>query len=150
MIILDQQVVQAIAALRQALPHARLVTPEATAEYETLNNSYLSGFESDLSPACIFLPESKEEIAAFILAIRPFVGDVQFAIRAAGQQPLPGCANIQDGITIDLRSLRGVRLQNDTVQVAAAERWGSVYEFLEPHGLGVTGGKSATVVSVAW
>lgn len=141
---MSSKVAQAISALRQALPHAHLITPEANEEYQSLNNSYLSGFESDLSPACIFLPRSKEEVVAFVRAIKPFVGEVQFAIRAAGRQPLPGCANVQDGITVDLRSLKGIHIQDDHVQVAAGELWGSVYEHLEPHGLGVTGGKSTT------
>ncbi|KAI1360158.1 hypothetical protein F5Y08DRAFT_343948 [Xylaria arbuscula] len=138
------KVAQAISALREALPHARLITPNATEEYQTLNNSYLSGFESDLLPAAIFLPESKEDVAAFVRSIQPFANEVKFAIRAAGQQPLPGCANVEDGITVDLRSLRGLHMQDKIVQVAAGERWGSVYEFLEPHGLGVTGGKSTS------
>lgn len=138
------KVAESISTLREVLPHARLITPKATEEYQALNNSYLSGFESDLSPACIFLPESKEDVAAFVHSIRPFVSEVKFAIRAAGQQPLPGCANVQDGITVDLRSLRGLDIKDKVVQVAAGECWGSVYEFLEPHGLGVTGGKSTS------
>ncbi|KAI0861704.1 FAD-binding domain-containing protein [Xylaria cubensis] len=141
---MSSKVSQAISALREALPHARLITPEATEEYESLNNSYLSGFESDLSPACIFLPESKKDVAAFVQAIQPFASDVKFAIRAAGQQPLPGCANVQDGFTVDLRLLKGIAIQDNVVQVAAGERWGSVYEYLEPHGLGVAGGKSTS------
>lgn len=135
---------QAISALRQTLPNAHLVTPEAAEEYQSLNNSYLSGFESDLCPSCIFLPRSKEEVAAFVRTIQPFVGDVQFAVRAAGRQPLPGCANVQGGITVDLRLLKGIDIQDGHVQIAAGELWGSVYEHLEPHGLGVTGGKSTT------
>lgn len=137
-------VAHAISAIRRALPHAHLVTPEAEEEYHSLNNSYLSEFESDLSPACIFLPRSKEEVAAFVRAIEPFVGHVEFAIRAAGRQPLPGCANVDQGITVDLRSLKSIQVQDGYVQVAAGEIWGSVYEHLEPHGLGVTGGKSTT------
>lgn len=93
---------QAILALRQTLPHAHLVTPGTTNEYKTLDESYLSGFESDLSPAWIFLLKSKEEVAAFVRTIRPSVSYIQFAVRAAGRQPLPGCANVQDGITVDL------------------------------------------------
>lgn len=141
---MTSQVAQAVSAIRQALPHAHLVTPEANEEYHSLNNSYLSGFESDLRPACIFLPRSKEEVAAFIRAIGPFNGDVQFAIRAAGRQPLPGCANVNGGITVDLRSLKGLELRDGKVRVAAGQDWGSVYEYLEPHGLAVTGGMSTT------
>ncbi|KAI0893530.1 hypothetical protein F4806DRAFT_476168 [Annulohypoxylon nitens] len=141
---MSSKVAQAISALGQTLPDAHLVTPEEAEEYKSINDSYLSGFESDLSPACIFLPRSKEEVAAFVRTIQPFVGDVQFAIRAAGRQPLPGCANVQGGITVDLRSLKGVSVQGGQVQIAAGESWGAVYEHLEPHGLGVTGGKSTT------
>lgn len=141
---MSNQVAQAISAVRQILPNAHLVTPDANKEYHSLNNSYLSGLESDLRPACILLPRSKDEVSAFVRAIGPFNGDVQFAIRAAGRQPLPGCANVNDGITVDLRSLKGLRLQDGQVQVAAGQDWGSVYEYLEPHGLAVTGGKSTT------
>ncbi|KAK8045538.1 FAD-binding domain-containing protein [Apiospora rasikravindrae] len=116
---MSARIAQAISALRQALPHAHLVTPDAKEEYQALSNSYLSGFESDLSPACIFLPKFKEEVAAFVRTIGPFADDVQFAIRAAGRQPLPGCANVQDGITVDLRSMTGIDLQDGQVQVAA-------------------------------
>ncbi|KAL1858313.1 hypothetical protein Daus18300_009931 [Diaporthe australafricana] len=141
---MSSKVAKAISGIRLALPHAHLVTPEANEEYQSLNNTYLSGFESDLSPACIFLPRSKHEVAAFVRAIDPFIGDVQFAVRGAGRQPLPGCANVDGGITVDLRSLNGIRVQDGQVQVAAGELWGSVYEHLEPLGLGVTGGKSTT------
>ncbi|KAK8108091.1 uncharacterized protein PG998_010104 [Apiospora kogelbergensis] len=135
---------EAIAALKQNLPSAHFVTPDLTEEYGSLNNSYLSGFESDLTPACIFLPKSKEQVAVFLRTIRPFADNVQFAIRAAGRQPLPGCANVQGGITVDLRSLTGIRLRDGIVKVSAGESWGAVYQYLEPHGLGVTGGKSTT------
>jgi FAD/FMN-containing dehydrogenase len=141
---MSSKVAQAISAIQHTLPHAHHVTPEAVEEYQWLNNSYLSGFESDLSRACIFLPRSKDEVAAFICAIGPFVGDVEFAVRAAGRQPLPGCANVHGGITVDLWSLKGIHVQDGQVHVAAGELWGSVYEHLEPHGLGLTGGKSTT------
>lgn len=126
------------------MPQAHLVTPGVDEEYQSLNNSYLSGFESDLSPACIFLPRSENEVVAFIRAIGPFVDDIEFAVRSAGRQPLPGCANVDGGITVDLRSLKGIHVQEGQVQVAAGELWGTVFEHLEPHGLGVTGGKSTT------
>ncbi|KAI1328886.1 FAD-binding domain-containing protein [Xylariaceae sp. FL0255] len=128
------KVSEAIATLRQALPSAHLVSPEATEEYDILNGSYLSGFESDLYPACIFLHRSKEEVATFVQTFQPFVDDVQFAVRSGGQQPLPGCANVDGGITVELRDLRGIKVQDG----------GDVYEHLEPYRLGVTGGLSST------
>ncbi|KAI1176641.1 hypothetical protein F4777DRAFT_587736 [Nemania sp. FL0916] len=139
------KVAEAVSELEHVLPQDRFVTPASSAEkYNELNGSYLSGFQSNLSPVCILLPQTSEEVVTFVKTIQPFVGHVEFAVRAAGQQPLPGCANVSGGITIDLRNLRGLDLQDDMVRIAAGERWGDVYKFLEPHGLGVTGGKSTT------
>lgn len=64
-------------------------------------------------------------------------------VRGAGQQPLPGCANIQSGITVDLRHLTGVEINEGYVSIAAGERWANVYDKVQEHGLGVTGSRSA-------
>ncbi|KAI1082678.1 FAD-binding domain-containing protein [Whalleya microplaca] len=140
---MDASVSQAISALRQALPRGYFAL-ESTPEYDAVNLSYLSGLESDLRPACVFLPWTKLEVMAFVKTIRQFAGSVQFAVRGGGQQPLPGCANIEGGITIDLRLLSGVEIQDSYVKIGAGERWGTVYEKLEREGLGVTGGRLAT------
>ncbi|PQE14054.1 oxidoreductase FAD-binding protein [Rutstroemia sp. NJR-2017a BBW] len=134
---------QAIEALQRNLSGSLLVLRNTT-EYDELNTSYLSALESDLSPACIFLPSTKEQIAEFIEVIGPFVdaGEVAFAIRGAGQVPLPGAANIANGITMDLRNLTGVELADGYVSVAAGERWSSVYSKLSAVGLATTGSRS--------
>jgi FAD/FMN-containing dehydrogenase len=78
--------------------------------------------------------------------IRPFAlnGDALFAIRGAGQQPVPGCSSISsNGITIDLRFLTGINVKDGVVEIGAGQRWGPVYEKLSDQGLGVTGSRSA-------
>ena len=116
-----------------------------TSAFEILNKSYLSLLQSELKPAAIFPPRSAEEVAQFVKEVKPFVFNdgVQFAVRGAGQQPAPGCSNITNGITLDLRFLTGIDLKNGLVSIGAGERWGPVYEKLSEHGLGVTGGRSA-------
>lgn len=57
-------------------------------------------------------------------------------------QPVPGCANINGGITVDLCRLTGIEVKDGYVEIGAGELWGSVYEKVEPEGLGVTGGRS--------
>ncbi|KAI1322248.1 hypothetical protein F5Y16DRAFT_386972 [Xylariaceae sp. FL0255] len=78
--------------------------------------------------------------------IRPFVinGEATFAIRGAGQQPFPGCADNQGGINVDLRLFRGINLdlENRIVAIAAGERWGTTYKKLQPHGRSITGSRS--------
>ncbi|KAI0379305.1 hypothetical protein F5Y04DRAFT_260138 [Hypomontagnella monticulosa] len=133
----------AIDALKQAIPNG--VFSECGEElYETLNGSYLSGFESDLKPSWIVQPRTKEDVAAFLKTISSHSDSLTFAVRGGGQQPLPGSANIQDGITLDLRLLTGIDIGNGVVKVGAGERWGSVYEKLGTDGLAVAGGRSAT------
>ncbi|KAH8586118.1 hypothetical protein B0O99DRAFT_695797 [Bisporella sp. PMI_857] len=135
---------QVIEHFRKGLSSTKLAFRNTTA-YDERNESYLSALESEISPACIFLPTSKEEISAFVSLVKPFAtaGNIGFAIRGAGQQPLPGCANIQDGITLDLSNLTGIELKKDgIISIAAGERWSNVYAKLDGTGLGVTGSRS--------
>lgn len=136
---------QAIEALREAFSSDQ-VAVGGTDEFEQLNKSYLSLLQSDLEPAAIILPRSRDEVARFVRIIKPFAlnGDVQFAIRGAGQQPVPGCSNIaNNGVTLDLRFLTGIELKDSIISVGAGERWGPIYEKLTEQGLGVTGSRSA-------
>lgn len=135
----------AIQALQGAFP-ADHIAVQGTEQYSQLNKSYLSLLQSDLQPAAIFLPKDKSQVSKFIQLFKPFVldGSSQFAIRGAGQQPVPGCSNIAgNGVTVDLRYLVGIELRGNTVSVGAGERWGAVYTKLAEHGLGVTGSRSA-------
>ncbi|KAK4041155.1 hypothetical protein C8A01DRAFT_34772 [Parachaetomium inaequale] len=134
----------AVQALRAALPGGQLHA-RGSEEYEKLNGGYLSGLESDLRPLLIFQPSSVGEVAAFVLTIRPFAGQLDCAICGAGQQPLPGCANVDGGITLDLSLLNSIALTEDksVVQIGAGARWGAVYERLDALGLSVTGSRSA-------
>lgn len=133
----------AVAALKQSFPAAQVLVP-GTEIFKQQNSSYLSKLESDITPAAIFQPESTQDVSIFLQTIKPLVArsDVTFAIRGAGQQPLPGCANIQGGITLDLGLLVGSEIQDGIVKIAAGERWGEVYDKLHEKGLGVTGSRS--------
>jgi hypothetical protein len=131
----------AIKALQAKFPASQILL-RGTDEFTDRNNSYLSALESDLTPAVIFQPKSTEEVSQFLQIIHPL--KAPFAIRGAGQQPLPGCANIQDGITLDLGLLTGIEVKdNGTVSIGAGARWGSVYEALDGKKLGVTGSRSS-------
>ncbi|KAI1764862.1 FAD-binding domain-containing protein [Hypoxylon sp. FL1150] len=136
----------AIVALQQAFPADQLLL-EGTEEFDKLNGSYLSALENDITPAAILLPKTTQDVSTFMVTVKPFAasGEATFAIRGAGQQPLPGCANVQGGVTLDLRLLTGIDLNLDTgmVSIAAGGRWGAVYEKLHGHGLAVTGSRSA-------
>jgi FAD/FMN-containing dehydrogenase len=134
-------IVAAIKALLAKFPSSQVLL-RGTDEFTDRNKSYLSALESDLTPAAIFQPKSTEEVSQFLQTVTPL--KALFAVRGSGQQPLPGCANIQDGITLDLGLLTGVEVKdNGSVSVGAGARWGSVYEALDGKRLGVTGSRSS-------
>ncbi|KAK4209470.1 bifunctional solanapyrone synthase [Rhypophila decipiens] len=133
-----------VETLKAALPMGRIHL-RGSPEYEKLNSAYLSGLESDLRPLVIFQPSTVTEISTFVKILTPFAGVVECAIRGAGQQPLPGCANVDNGITLELSLLNSITLknQNSVVQIGAGARWGVVYQKLDPLGKSVTGSRSA-------
>lgn len=134
---------QAIEALQHALPAARFAQ-RGSPEYAELNQSYQSGLCSDIAPAWIIQPATTKDVSIFVKTIKPFAlsGKAPFAIVGGGQQPAPGCSNIQDGITLSLQRLKGIDIQDGVVQVAAGESWGPVYDRLGEVGLGFSGGRS--------
>jgi hypothetical protein len=133
---------QAIESLRQALPDTQL-SERGSEQHKQLNSTYLSELESDIEPAWILQPRNKDEVSSFLKAIKPFIDHVKFAVRGAGCQPTPGCANIEGGITVDLSLLTGINVKDGHVQIAAGERWGAVYKEVVAHGLGVSGSRSS-------
>jgi len=148
------ETIEAIEALKRALPAAHFAL-RGSPEYEELldNNFYQSGLLSDIAPACIVQPTTAEEVSTFVKIIKPFAlsaggkAKVRFAIVGQGQQPAPGCSNIEDGITLSLNQLKGINViegkDNDiVVQVSAGEGWGRVYAKLDPIGRSFSGGRS--------
>jgi FAD/FMN-containing dehydrogenase len=134
---------KAIKVLQNSFPSDRLAFPQ-TEPYNQRLTSYLSLLESEIRPGIIFLPQNKEEVSSFIKLIKPLVSqhDVKFAIRGAGQQPLPGCANIEHGITLDLSALTDIEVHDGVVCIGAGCRWAAVYDRLQEEGLAVTGARS--------
>lgn len=68
-----------------------------------------------------------------------------FAIRSGGHSTVAGAANINAGVTIDLRSLNAIHVvPNQTVtSVGAGTIWNDVYEKLIPMNLTVLGARVA-------
>lgn len=56
---------------------------------------------------------------------------------------MTGCANIQDGVTLDLRQLDTVEVKDGVARIGAGARWGAVYDQVQAQGLGITGSRSA-------
>ncbi|PWY85927.1 FAD-binding domain-containing protein [Aspergillus heteromorphus CBS 117.55] len=123
----------AIQTLRNTFPPPQVLVPTHSL-YTLLNKSYHAGQQADHRPAAIFLPRGRQDVVRFMRLMKPFFvqGDITLAIRNAGQQLTANCANIHNGITMDLCLLTGIRFRahDNIVMIGAGERWGLVYEVL--------------------
>lgn len=135
---------QICSALTNVLAQDSVLLPGSEA-YEKNNGSYFSAFENEIKPSYIAQPTSVKQVQGLIEALRPYVvaGDCQIAIRGSGHTPFAGSANVQDGITVDMRGFKGVRLSDDKsfVEIGVGETWAAVYTELEKHGLTVAGAR---------
>jgi FAD/FMN-containing dehydrogenase len=133
--------------LNEALPGKVLLPNDE--HYEASNNAYFTVFESDLKPAFIAQPTSTAEVSNVLKALGPLLEQhrVSIAVRGTGHTPFAGSANVADGVTVDLRGLKGITLSEDksSVDIGVGENWGSVYNELEKHGLTTAGGRVGRV-----
>ncbi|KAL4887661.1 hypothetical protein BJY04DRAFT_212689 [Aspergillus karnatakaensis] len=102
-------------------------------EYDSLTGSYFAQ-QGRLRPACYILPTSAEDVALAVKYLAQTPGAV-FAIRASGTSPVAGAANIDNGITIDLRRLNNVHLKGKIACIGSGASWSEVYNVLVPQGL---------------
>jgi FAD/FMN-containing dehydrogenase len=100
---------------------------------------------------CIVTPSSSGDLVTIIrtLTFMTQVGfpGTNFAIRGGGHTPWAGSANINGGVTIDMRSINEVAVsQNKTVaSVGAGAIWGDVYRKMDSLGLAVVGGRGSSI-----
>lgn len=134
-------------ALSAALGESKVFGPNDPAFVES-TTSYFSAFENELKPACIIRPTCANDVSVTLSTFKPYAArGEQLAIRGGGHMSGPGSANINNGVTIDMRGLTGIEVDNDekVVKIASGEHWANVYEKLDPLGLGLSGGRAAKV-----
>ncbi|KAL8906216.1 MAG: hypothetical protein Q9171_006359 [Xanthocarpia ochracea] len=143
----------ASASLAKALPGSVFFGPHPI--FVESIQSYWAMQERDIVPQCIVRPRSAREVATAIGIIkndydlRTRRGDVSlpFAIRSGGHSPIPGAANTDGGIVIDLRLLNQIVPSRDglSVIIGSGARWLDVSSTLDNRGLAVAGGRNSAV-----
>ena len=118
--------------------------------YNNSQSSYYTGEERNLEPGCIFRPTSTDDVSRFVklVAASNCISTPQFAFRCGGNTFFAGAANINNGVTIDLRSLNSFELSADmkTASVGGGSIWDeTVYPNLVPHNLVVAGGRTSGI-----
>lgn len=121
------------------------VSYPVSATYENSTSSYFSALENELRPNCVVAPTNTKDVALILSTLNQLrrVEKVQLAIRGGGHTPFAGSANINGGVTVDMRSIRGIEISHDrkTTSIGAGEQWGNVYRKLDAVGLSVSGGR---------
>lgn len=105
-------------------------------------SSYYSAQERALEPSCIFTPTQTSEVSQFVKLIDAH-DNAPFAIRGGGHTLWTGAANIQGGVTVDMRSMKSLALSDDhkVVSVGGGARYSDLYPQLDPHNLTIMGGR---------
>lgn len=70
-------------------------------------------------------------------------GRPKLAVRSGGHMIWAGAANVEGGITVDMREMKGVELSGDgsVARLGAGAVWSDVYRELVPRNLTVMGGR---------
>ncbi|KAF2962902.1 hypothetical protein GQX73_g10673 [Xylaria multiplex] len=126
-----------------------------TPTYDSSVASYFSIQAASLRPDCIISPETTEDVAKAVRLLThrslPLVDDNEgtcpFAIRSGGHAFRADAANIDRGITLDLRRLNSISVSpsRSTVSVGVGNTWDTVYAKLDAMNLSVNGGRTAGV-----
>ncbi|KAI5857351.1 hypothetical protein GGS23DRAFT_345442 [Durotheca rogersii] len=123
---------------------AKLSYPSSAAYADSLS-SYWTQQGQLITPACILTPTSARDVSVAVSILAR--GSCQFAVRSGGHTSVTGASNIQDGVTIDLRSLDATTLSSDKslVSVGAGQRLGNLYSILHEQGLSIPGARAAGI-----
>ena len=101
---------------------------------------------SELGPACIFAPSAAEELGEAVKVLTALRSP--FAMRGGGHMPIGDFNNINSsGVLLSSSGFKRLELATDgeSVHVGPNNHWADVYEFLEPHGKVVVGGRLGIV-----
>ncbi|KAJ5673433.1 hypothetical protein N7507_002560 [Penicillium longicatenatum] len=109
----------------------------------TAQSTYYWDIRADLSPACIFMPDTADQVAT---AVKTFVNcDAQFAVRGGGHMNFPGSNNIDGGVLLAFNNMVNYKVNDDTIEVQPGMTWYDVYSALDPYGRAAIGGRLKTI-----
>ncbi|PWY70813.1 putative oxidoreductase [Aspergillus sclerotioniger CBS 115572] len=123
--------------------------------YNLSRSSYFSQQEAEVQPLCVVAPSTVDDVSTALKSITSIAASLpdeerstcDFAIRSGGHAPIAGAANIERGVTFDLRDLNAIELSSDRTiaSVGVGATWGKVYAILDPLNRSVAGGRAAQV-----
>ncbi|KAI0015535.1 FAD binding domain-containing protein [Xylariomycetidae sp. FL0641] len=115
-----------------------------TSNYNARLASYWSA-DAALAPWCMVLPSNTMEVSFIMKALTD--NECPFGIRSGGHGAWAGVSSVSEGVTVDFGHMNQTAYDraNRLASIQPGANWGSVYDKLTPHGVTVTGGRSASV-----
>lgn len=106
------------AAIKSALPGR--ISYANDAAYNSSQTDYYITEEREMTPSCIFRPQSASDVSEFVKLAAAH--NTLFAIRSGGHMLFSGAANIDgEGITVDMRGFDEVVVSEDKKMVSIGE-----------------------------
>lgn len=132
------------AVLEKSFPGKTFSATNQRNLYQKFIASYFS-VNDRLTPTCAVSPKNTKDVAAIVGLLSK--NSCKFAVKSGGHGIVTGSSNIKEGVTVDLRSMRSVSLnkQNKTTTVQPGAKWIDVYNYLDPLGWAIPGGRAGTV-----
>lgn len=129
--------------LSSAIP-GKVIFPE-NEKYNASISSY-PFLQLRLHPTCVVRPDTAEQVSTAITVLTQDKR-TRFAVKGGGHNANAGFNNIQDGITIDMRSMNAVELElgNQVARVGAGALSQDVYDALGKHNLSALAGRIGVV-----
>ncbi|KAH7115121.1 oxidoreductase FAD-binding protein [Dendryphion nanum] len=122
-------------------------------EYVSSQSSYWSAQAKSVSPTCIVIPTSSQDVSLAVgilnIAHQASIRGCKFAVRSAGHTPQSSSVNIAGGVTIDLQGMKQVTVSSDgkLVSIGPGNRWIDIYPKLDELNLAMIGGRASGVGS---
>lgn len=137
---------QVIQELTQLLPGKVFSADQP--EYQETLNSYFSAQEANIEPACVVRPRETSDVSKIVSTLveanaKRDTELIKFAVRSGGRTSFAGSANEPNGVTIDLRGLNSIEINDGQSQVTigTGALWGEVYRTLDAKGFSLPGGR---------
>ncbi|KAJ4263546.1 hypothetical protein NW762_006365 [Fusarium torreyae] len=131
-------------AILDATNNSDVVFPNDGQIYTEEANAHASS-TARKRPRCICTPRSTNGV---VLAVRvaAFL-KTRFAVRSGGHSPMVGFANIDDGFLLSMNVITDLEYnsKSQTLTSGFGNRWLDIYDYLQPLGRVVVGGRAPTV-----
>ncbi|ORY62395.1 uncharacterized protein BCR38DRAFT_475765 [Pseudomassariella vexata] len=131
----------ACSVLTSSLGAKKVASSRLSLEYISSKQDYWNARQSSYKPTCVIYPEAAEDVSVALKAIN--AAGTRFAIKAGGHNTNDFFSSVDDGVLIDLGYMTAKSYDESTTLATyePGNRWGDLYNFYQPYGRTVMGGR---------